>query len=82
MYVADVARIWFCCGCGVGQQLQPRFSTSLRTSICPTLDPKKSKKKKIGTAADFILDEPKRPRLGFDIYLMLVAQVFFVLFCK
>ena len=22
VYIADAAQIWFCCGCGLGQQLQ------------------------------------------------------------
>ena len=41
--VADAARIWHCCGCGVGLQLQ--FS-SQGTSICCRCSPKKEKRQK------------------------------------
>ena len=33
-YVVDAARIWRCCVCGVGQQLQLQFYSPLGTSIC------------------------------------------------
>ena len=42
-YIADVAWIQYCCGCGVGWLLQ--FWFSLRTSMCHRCGPKKKKKR-------------------------------------
>ena len=41
-YIADVAWIQYCCGCGVGWLLQ--FWFSLRTSMCHRCGPKKKEK--------------------------------------
>ena len=38
-------RIWSCCGCGVGQQLQLQFDPSLGISICHRCGSKKKKEK-------------------------------------
>ena len=47
MYIADAARIWRCCGCGAGRQLQLRLDTPiLETSICRRCSSTKTKKKK------------------------------------
>ena len=42
--VVDVAQIWCCCGCRVGQQLQLCFDPSPGNSICPQVWLKKAKK--------------------------------------
>ena len=42
----QMARIWHCCSCGVGQWLQLRFDPILETTICHGCSPKKTKKKK------------------------------------
>ena len=48
--VTDVARIWHCCGCGIGQQLQLRFNPwelpYAQGVALKKKNPKKKKKKK------------------------------------
>ena len=44
--VMDMARIWYCCGCGVGWQLWLQFDPCLGTSICSGCGPKKTTNKK------------------------------------
>ena len=44
--VADTARIWYCGGYLIGQQLQFQLTHSLGTSICCGYCPKKKKKRK------------------------------------
>ena len=44
--VADAARIWHCCGCGIGRQMQPSFDTEAWEHPYGTGSGLKSKKKK------------------------------------
>ena len=43
-WVTDAARVWHCCGCVVGLQLQLQFNPGLGTSICCRCGCKKKKK--------------------------------------
>ena len=43
LYFEDVARIWCCCGCGVGQRLSSNLTPSLGTCTCCRYSPEKTK---------------------------------------
>ena len=45
-WVTDAARIWCCCGCGVGSSCSSDSTPSLGASICHRWGSKKKKKKK------------------------------------
>ena len=42
----DLARIWHCCGCGIGQRLQLQYNTQTGNSMRHRCDLKKNDKKK------------------------------------
>ena len=70
-----MARIWRCCGCGVGWQLWLQFDPLPGNFICLGCDPKKTKKKKKKKKKTgskdrnnaFVLDIQMRWGGGFDL---------------
>ena len=44
---ADAVRIWHCCGCSIGQQLNSYSTPNLETSICRKCGPKRHTHKKV-----------------------------------
>ena len=47
MWVAAAARIWRCCGCGVGRRLQLRFYPQPGSLICRGCSPRKKRREKV-----------------------------------
>ena len=72
-------QLWYCCGCGVGWQLQLWFDPSPGISICAGFSPKKKKINVASCSICLLCERKKQSLLALAYHIYFVGYFLFII---